>query len=176
MHRCGVICWTGTRRCSWRSHWPVTRFRLYRASTLSSWNSPATTTPHWGTMSRLWRGIRLWGTMMRLAPVELLAWRYALETYDGNAHWFVHLLPPLQLSTVKRRILGLLDFHILHGSYQVDHVPSGPTNSATITTMHPLRSFVEKLSVMDTRGDCYSLRWLCVKNNSDVKNESPKTG
>jgi len=84
--RCDVIFWTGTQRCSWRGRWPATRFRSYHASTLSSWSSPATTTRHWGTTSRRWRGTRHSETTMRHVLAESLAWPYAPETYDGITH------------------------------------------------------------------------------------------
>jgi len=51
------------------------------------------------------------------------------------------------------------DSQILHGSIQqVDHVPSGPTNSAAITTKHPLRLCGGKLLVAVTRERRYGLR------------------
>jgi len=47
----------------------------------------------------------------------------------------------------------------LHGNvHQVDHVPNGPTNSAAITTMFPLRHCGGKLLVAVTRERRYTVR------------------
>ena len=56
----------------------------------------------------------------------------------------------------------------LHGNiHQVDHVPNGPTNSAAITTMFPLRLCGSKLLVAVTREQRYGPSRLRV-NDDDV--------
>jgi len=55
----------------------------------------------------------------------------------------------------------------LHGNiHQVDHVPNGPTNSAEITTMPPLRLCGGKLLVAVTRERRYGPSRLRVNTNS----------
>ena len=57
----------------------------------------------------------------------------------------------------------------LHGSvHQVDHVPNGPTNSAAITTMFPLRLCGGKLLVTVTRERCYGPSRLPVNDDDDI--------
>jgi len=56
----------------------------------------------------------------------------------------------------------------LHGNvHQVDHVPNGPTNSAAITTMFPLRLRGGKPLVTVTRKRHYGLSRLCVNDDDD---------
>ena len=56
----------------------------------------------------------------------------------------------------------------LHGNvHQVDHVPNGPTNSAAITTMLPLRLCGGKLLVAVTRERRYGPSRLRVNDDDD---------
>ena len=56
----------------------------------------------------------------------------------------------------------------LHGNvHQVDHVPNGPTNSAAITTMFPMRLCVGKLLVAVTRDRGYGPSRLRVNDDDD---------
>ena len=56
----------------------------------------------------------------------------------------------------------------LHGNvHQVDHVPNGPTNSAAITTMFPLRLYGGKLLVAVTRERRYGPNRLRVNDDDD---------
>jgi len=57
----------------------------------------------------------------------------------------------------------------LHGNvHQVDHVPNGPTNSAAITTMFPLRLCEGKLLVAVTRERRYGPSRLRVNDDDAV--------
>ena len=57
----------------------------------------------------------------------------------------------------------------LHGNvHQGDHVPNGPTNSAAITTMFPLRLCGGKLLVVVTRERRYGPSRLRVNDDDDV--------
>jgi len=63
----------------------------------------------------------------------------------------------------------LVDPQTLHGSiHQVDHIPNGPTNSAAITTMFPLRLCGGKLLVTVTRERCYGPSRLPVNDDDDI--------
>jgi len=65
----------------------------------------------------------------------------------------------------------------LHGNiHQVDHVPNGPTNSAEITTMLPLRLCGGKLLVAITRERRYGPSRLRVNTNSIAPNANPDPG
>jgi len=56
----------------------------------------------------------------------------------------------------------------LHGNvHQVDHVPNGPTNSAAITTMFPLRLYGGKPLVAVTRERRYGPSRLRVNDDDD---------
>ena len=56
----------------------------------------------------------------------------------------------------------------LHGNVQqVDHVPNGPTNSAAITIMFPLRLCGSKLLVAVTRGRRYGPSRLRINDDDD---------
>ena len=62
----------------------------------------------------------------------------------------------------------LVDPQTLNGNvHQVDHVPNGPTKSATITTMFPLRICGGKLLVAVTRERRYGPSRLRVNDNDD---------
>jgi len=61
-----------------------------------------------------------------------------------------------------------VDPQTLHGNvHQVGHVPNGPTNSAAITTMFPLRLCGGKLLVAVTRERRYSPSRLRVNDDDD---------
>ena len=61
-----------------------------------------------------------------------------------------------------------VDPQTLHGNvHQVDHVPNGPTNSAAITTMFPLRLCGGKLLVAVTRERRYGPSRLRVNDDDD---------
>jgi len=61
-----------------------------------------------------------------------------------------------------------IDPQTLHGNvHQVDHVPNGPTNSAAITTMFPLRLCGGKLLVAVTRERRYGPSRLRVDDDDD---------
>ena len=61
-----------------------------------------------------------------------------------------------------------VDPQTLHGNVdQVDHVPNGPTNSAAITTMFPLRLCGGKLLVAVTRERRYGPSRLRVNDDDD---------
>ena len=61
-----------------------------------------------------------------------------------------------------------VDTQTLHGNVQqVDHVPNGPTNSAAITTMFPLRLCGGKLLVAVTRERRYGLSRLRVNDDDN---------
>ena len=61
-----------------------------------------------------------------------------------------------------------VDPQTLHGNvHQVDHVPNGPTNSAAIPTMFPLRLCVGKLLVAVTRERRYRPSRLRVNDDHD---------
>jgi len=60
----------------------------------------------------------------------------------------------------------------LHGNvYQVDHVPNGPTNSAAIATMFPLRLCEGEPLVAVTRERRYSPSRLRVNDDDDAVNK-----
>ena len=62
-----------------------------------------------------------------------------------------------------------VDPQTLHGNvHQVDHVPNGPTNSAAITTMSPLRLCGGKPLVAVTRERRYGPSRLRVKDDDDM--------
>jgi len=62
----------------------------------------------------------------------------------------------------------VVDPQTLRGNvHQVDHVPSGPTNSAAITTMFPLRRCGGKLLVAVTRERRYGPSRLRVDDDDD---------
>ena len=62
-----------------------------------------------------------------------------------------------------------VDPQTLHGNvHQVDHVPNGPTNSAAITTMFPLRLCEGKLLVAVTRERRYGPSRLRVNDDDAV--------
>ena len=62
----------------------------------------------------------------------------------------------------------LVDPQTLNGNvHQVDHVPNGPTKSATISTMFPLRICGGKLLVAVTRERRYGPSRLRVNDNDD---------
>jgi len=64
----------------------------------------------------------------------------------------------------------------LHGNvHQVDHVPNGPTNSAAITTMFPLRLCEGKLLVAVTRERRYGPSRLRVNDDDDEYSHSAAT-
>ena len=61
-----------------------------------------------------------------------------------------------------------VDPQTLHGNvHQVDHVPNGPTNSAAITTMFPLRLCGGKPLVAVTRERRYGLSRLRVNDDDE---------
>ena len=61
-----------------------------------------------------------------------------------------------------------VDPQTLHGNvHQVDHVPNGPTNSAAITTMFPLRLCGDKPLVAVTRERRYGPSRLRVNDDDD---------
>ena len=61
-----------------------------------------------------------------------------------------------------------VDTQTLHGNvHHVDHVPNGPTNSAALTTMFPLRLCGGKLLVAVTRERRYGPNRLCVNYDDD---------
>ena len=61
-----------------------------------------------------------------------------------------------------------VDPQTLHGNvHQVDHVPNGPTNSAAITTMFPLRLYRGKLLAAVTRERRYGPSRLRVNDDDD---------
>ena len=61
-----------------------------------------------------------------------------------------------------------VDPQTLHGNvHQIDHVPNGPTNSAAITTMFPLRLCGGKLLVVVTRDRGYAPSRLRVNDDDD---------
>jgi len=63
-----------------------------------------------------------------------------------------------------------VDPQTLHGNvHQVDHMPSGPTISATRTTMLPLRLYGGKPLVVVTRDRRYGPSWLCVNDDDDCE-------
>jgi len=63
----------------------------------------------------------------------------------------------------------LVDPETLHGNvHQVDHVPNGPTNSAAITTMFPLRLRGGKLLVAVTRERRYGPSRQRVNDDDDM--------
>jgi len=67
-----------------------------------------------------------------------------------------------------KSIYRLVNSQTLHGNvHQVDHVPNGPTNSAAITTMFPLRLCGGKLLVAVTRERRYSPSRLRVNDDDD---------
>ena len=67
-----------------------------------------------------------------------------------------------------KSIYRLVDSQTLHGNvHQVDHVPNGPTNSAAITTMFPLRLCGGKPLVAVTRERRYSPSRLRVNDDDD---------
>ena len=64
----------------------------------------------------------------------------------------------------------------LHGNvHQVDHVPNGPTNSAAITTISPLRLCGGKLLVAVTRERRYGPSRLRVNDDDDEYSHSAAT-
>ena len=64
----------------------------------------------------------------------------------------------------------------LHGNVpQVDHLPNGPTNSAAITTMFPLRLCERKLLVAVTRERRYGPSRLRVNDDDDDDDGMPQT-
>jgi len=74
------------------------------------------------------------------------------------------------LGYVKSNIRSV-DPQTLHGNvHQVDHVPNGPTNSAAITTMFPLRLCGGKPSVAVTRERRYGPSRLRVNDDDDDGN------
>jgi len=63
-----------------------------------------------------------------------------------------------------------VDPHTLHGNvHQIDRVPNGPTNSAAITTMFPLRLCGGKLLVAVTRQRRYGQSRLRVNDDDDYE-------
>ena len=63
----------------------------------------------------------------------------------------------------------LVDPQTLHGNvHQVDHVPDGPTNSAAITAMFPLRLCGGKLLVAVTRERRYGPSRLRINDDDDA--------
>jgi len=65
-----------------------------------------------------------------------------------------------------------VDPQTLHGNvHQVDHVPNGPTNSAAIRTMFPLRLCGGKLLVAVTRERRYGPSRLRVNDDDDETTE-----
>jgi len=69
----------------------------------------------------------------------------------------------MKSKSVRRQVKSsyrLVDFQMLRGNvHEVNYVPSGPTNSAAITTtMHPLRPCGGQLSVAVTQERRYSPR------------------
>jgi len=70
--------------------------------------------------------------------------------------------PPCYAKSSYRSV----DLQTLHGNvHQVDHVPNGPTNSAAITTMFPLRLCRGKLLVAVTRERRYGPSRLRVNDD-----------
>ena len=85
-----------------------------------------------------------------LAPVSdrITRGRNAIFGYVARLpETFPHTRPCYAKSSYRS-----VDPQTLHGNvHQVDHVPNGPTNSAAITTMFPLRLYRGKLLVAVTR-------------------------
>ena len=76
---------------------------------------------------------------------------------------FQHIRPCYTKSSYR-----LVDPQTIHGNvHQVDHVPNGPTNSAAITTMFPLRLRGGKLLVAVTRERRYGPSRLLVNDDDD---------
>ena len=77
--------------------------------------------------------------------------------------------------TPTRSSYRSVDPQILLGNVpQVDHLPNGPTNSAAITTMFPLRLCVGKLLVAVTRERRYGPSRLRINDDDDTQREAEK--
>ena len=75
---------------------------------------------------------------------------------------------PAHQATLRQVELSVGRPQTLHGNvHQVDHVPDGPTNSAAITTMFPLRLCGGKLLVAVTRQRRYGPSRLRVSDDDD---------
>ena len=77
-------------------------------------------------------------------------------------------LPVITLAHQAKSSYRSVDPQTLPGNvHQVDHVPNGPTNSAAITTMFPLRLCGGKLLVVVTRERRYGPSRLRVNDDDD---------
>ena len=75
---------------------------------------------------------------------------------------------PAHQATLRQVELPVGRPQTLHGNvHQVDHVPNGPTKSAAITTMFPLRLCGGKLLVAVTRERRYGPSRLRVNDDDD---------
>ena len=92
-----------------------------------------------------------------------LVLRHASNTRRLHTASMLHTRPCYAKSSYRS-----VEPQTLHGNvHQVDHVPNGPTNSAAITTVFPLRLCGGKLLVAVTRERRYGPSRLRVNDDDD---------